>query len=110
MQKLLITLAILITTQCYQLQASYKTSCCKRFTERLLLETDLFVARNLERKSDQTILSYAAAQKNPELFKYCLEKNIGSINSFDAEGHSPKSIAMLLNNEEIVELITKKNN
>ncbi len=83
-------------------------SCCQHlqeYAQSYLPVIDLFVARYLERQSDQTIISRAAGQKNPSSILYCLENNIGNIHSINEEGHSPISIARLLNHKEVEKIM-----
>jgi len=56
-------------------------------------------------KNKQDIITYAASLPDPRKIEVCIALGIGNLYQTDSEGHTPKSVAKLCNNQRVLDFL-----
>ena len=105
MKKLYLTLILFLLHNA--IFASQQSLCrdVQKYTTNLFIAVDVAISRRI--MTDDEVMCKAAESNFPCYIQYCLKHNIGDLEFVNTEGHTPLSIAKLLNNQKVVQIIEK---
>lgn len=93
MQKVLYIFISLIVMQSSIFSSEEESvSCCEKL--------DIYCARLFLKEQD--IITHAASLPDPRRLIVCLDLGVGNLYEEDSEGHTPKSVAELCNNQRVL--------